>query len=52
MTAALTAAGYTQVHDVHYDEGLWEAQARTSTGQRVELRADPGDGSVVSAQED
>ncbi|WP_369978252.1 PepSY domain-containing protein [Xanthomonas bundabergensis] len=52
VTAALTASGYTQVHDVHYEEGLWEAQARTSTGQRVELRADPGDGSVVSAQED
>lgn len=52
VRAALTASGYSQVHDLKYDDGLWEAQAQTSTGQQVEVYADPTDGSVVSAQND
>ncbi|WP_309922221.1 PepSY domain-containing protein [Xanthomonas sp. 1678] len=52
VRAALTASGYSQVHDLKYDDGLWEARAQTSTGQRVEVYADPTDGSVVSAQND
>ncbi|MDL5365814.1 PepSY domain-containing protein, partial [Xanthomonas sp. NCPPB 2654] len=27
VRAALTASGYSQVHDLKYDDGLWEAQA-------------------------
>ena len=43
---------YTQVHDVKYDDGLWQAQAHSTTGQRVEVYADPEDGRVVSAERD
>ncbi|MBN6104854.1 PepSY domain-containing protein, partial [Xanthomonas sp. CFBP 8703] len=35
IRAALTAAGYTQVHDLKYEDGLWEARAHSATGQRV-----------------
>ncbi|QNH10778.1 PepSY domain-containing protein [Xanthomonas sp. SI] len=52
VRAALTTAGYTQVHDVKYDDGLWQAQAHSTTGQRVEVYADPEDGRVVSAERD
>ena len=52
IRAALTAAGYTQVHDLKYEDGLWEARAHSATGQRVELYADPTDGGVVSAAGD
>jgi len=52
IRAALTAAGYTQVHDLKYDDGLWEARAHSAAGQRVELYADPTDGGVVSAAGD
>ena len=48
----MTTAGYTQVHDVKYDDGLWQAQAHSATGERVEVYADPVDGSVVSAERD
>ncbi|QNH19300.1 Peptidase propeptide and YPEB domain protein [Xanthomonas sp. GW] len=52
VRAALTTAGYTQVHDVKYDDGLWQAQAHSATGERVEVYADPVDGRVVSAERD
>ncbi|WP_185815035.1 PepSY domain-containing protein [Xanthomonas sp. SS] len=52
IRASLTTAGYTQVHDVKYDDGLWEARAHSATGERVEVYADRVDGSVVSAERD
>ena len=48
----MTTAGYTQVHALKYDDGLWQAQAHSATGERVEVYADPVDGSVVSAERD
>ncbi|MBN6152861.1 PepSY domain-containing protein, partial [Xanthomonas sp. AmX2] len=52
VRAALTARGYSKVHDLKYDDGLWEAKAQTSTGQTIEVHADPTDGTVVSAEHD
>jgi len=52
LCASLTTAGYTQVHDVKYDDGLWEARAHSATGERMEVYAAPVDGSVVSAERD
>lgn len=52
VRAALTAAGYSQVQDLEYDDGLWKAKAHSATGQRMEIYADPTDGGVVSAERD
>lgn len=48
IQTALTAAGYTRIHDLEYDsDGYWEAEAVNPSGQRVELRIDPYTGTVL-----
>lgn len=52
VKAKLTAQGYQNIRDVKFDEGLWEADARSTQGRKVDLLVDPDDGSVVSEQHD
>lgn len=46
VRAALEAQGYTKVNDVEFEDGMWQADARSADGQRVELRIDPATGEV------
>ena len=48
ITAALTAAGYRDVHDLDLDDAIWEADATNAQGQRVELRINAHTGKVLS----
>ena len=52
ITAKVTAAGYQNVRDVEYDDGLWTADAETGKGNNVDLVIDPDDGSVINASND
>lgn len=52
VKAKLSAQGYQDIHDVDYDDGLWSADATTSSGQDVDLLVDPNDGTVVASQQD
>lgn len=52
IRAQLSAAGYTGVHDVKLDDGLWKADGRTSAGQKVEVRLDPTTGEIVAQEKD
>ncbi|ASR43289.1 hypothetical protein BEN78_07790 [Xanthomonas citri pv. mangiferaeindicae] len=52
IRAKLTAAGFTKIEDVKFDDGLWEAEADTREGQRVDLKLDPQDGRVISQSRD
>ena len=52
VNAKLTAAGYQNVKVVKFDHGLWSAEARSPQGHRVDLLADPDDGSVVAQSRD
>lgn len=52
VRASLTAQGFSRIHDLKFKDGLWQAEAENSSGQEVELRLDPADGAVVSAQND
>ncbi len=52
IRAALEAAGYTQIRDLEYDDGHWEAEARNAQGRRVELRIDPRTGAVLHEEND
>lgn len=52
VTAKLQAAGYTNVHDVEYDDGQWEADAVSADGRSVDLEIDPRTGAVTHESAD
>lgn len=52
VRAALSAQGYTHVHDVDYDDGIWKAEANDASGKAVELRIDPETGKVMGSEQD
>lgn len=47
-TAAAAAAGYTDVREVEYDDGVWEIRATGADGRRVTVHVDPTDGTILS----
>lgn len=48
----LLEAGYSRIHDVEFDDGVWKADAISWAGVRVEVLVDPDDGSILSERED
>jgi len=52
IESSLTAQGYQDVDDLDFDNGIWRAEARDSTGQDVDLIIDPTDGSVIASKRD
>lgn len=47
IEAKITAAGYQNVKDVDFKNGLWMAEAKNGAGKEVDLMVDPDDGSVI-----
>jgi len=45
-------AGYSNVHDVEFEDGVWKAEAQDSTGKDVEVRLDPNDGHILGSEQD
>lgn len=52
IKAKLTAAGYSKVHDLDYDDGIWEADAERPDGKNVNIRVDPKDGRILGVEND
>lgn len=52
VSAKLAGAGYQNIKDVEFDDGLWSAEAKTPHGDDTELLVDPTDGSVVAKSRD
>ncbi|MGY1410615.1 MULTISPECIES: PepSY domain-containing protein [unclassified Luteimonas] len=52
IEAKLTAAGYANVHDIKFDDGVWKAEAEDAQGKDVELRLDPDTGKVIGKVRD
>ena len=52
VRAKLTAAGYTNVHDVDYEDGVWNAEADDPAGKDVEVKIDPKTGDVIGKEKD
>ncbi|MUV12912.1 PepSY domain-containing protein [Noviluteimonas gilva] len=52
VTAKLTAAGYTNVHDVDYEDGVWNAEADDPAGKDVEVKIDAKTGAVIGKEKD
>ncbi|PWK89668.1 PepSY domain-containing protein [Fulvimonas soli] len=49
VRAALSTQGYTDVHDVDFEDGLWRAKAENGAGKHVRLEVDPESGRVVAS---
>ncbi|EIM02164.1 peptidase [Rhodanobacter thiooxydans LCS2] len=47
VRAALETQGYTHVHDIDFDDGMWKAKARNPAGNPVKLKIDATSGKVV-----
>ena len=52
IEARLTAQGYQDVDDLDFDDGIWRAEARNSSGRDVDLLIDPINGQVIASKED
>lgn len=52
VRARLAAAGYTNIHDVDYEDGIWNAEADDPEGKDVELKIDPRTGEVMGKEKD
>ena len=52
VKAKLTAEGYSKVHDVDFDDGMWKAEAERADGNDVEIHLDPKDGKVLHVEND
>jgi hypothetical protein len=50
VRAALTAKGYTNIHEVEMEDGVWEADATDSSGKMVKVKM--VDGNAVSAADE
>ena len=51
VQAKLKAAGYTQVHELERDDGLWEADVTRPDGRFAEVRVDPATGEIFDARD-
>jgi hypothetical protein len=47
----LQAAGYTEIRDVEFDSGLWEAEVRRADGRWGEVALDPSSNEVFDAKD-
>lgn len=52
IKAKLSAAGYSRIHDVDFDDGVWKAEADNAEGNDVELHLDPQDGRIMHVEND
>ncbi|MEP7186461.1 MAG: PepSY domain-containing protein [Rhodanobacter sp.] len=40
--------GYTDVHDVGFNDGVWPAKAHNKSGNKVKLQVDGNTGKVIA----
>lgn len=52
IKAKLAAAGYSKVHDVDFDDGMWKAEAERADGNDVEIHLDANTGAIVHVEND
>ena len=46
VRAQLEAQGYTNIKDVKFEDGMWEADATSADGKQVDVKLDPRNGTV------
>lgn len=48
VRAALETPGYTDVQDVDFDDGAWNAKAHNSSSNKVKLKVDNTTGKIIA----
>lgn len=48
VRASLETQGYTHVHDIDFDDGIWNAKARNPAGAKVKLKINANSGKVIA----
>ena len=46
VRAHLESQGYTDIKDVRFEDGMWEADATSADGKKVDVKLDPRNGTV------
>ena len=49
VRAQLSTDGYTRVHDVDFNNGVWTAKAENQNGKDVKLQIDPDTGRIIGS---
>lgn len=52
VEAKLAAAGYVDVHDLDFRDGVWTAEAENDSGKDFELRIDAATGHIIGKRKD
>ena len=52
VEAKLAAAGYLDVHDLEFRDGIWTAEAENENGKDFELRIDAATGHIIGKRRD
>lgn len=52
VKARLTAAGYSKIHDVDFDDGVWKAEAERADGNDVEIHLAANTGEIIHVEND
>ena len=52
VKAQLAAAGWSNVHDIDWDDGVWKAEADDANGRDFEVRLDPKTGRIIGTEKD
>ena len=52
VKARLTVDGYSKVHDVDFDDGMWKAEAENSNGKDVRIHLHANDGRILHVEND
>lgn len=51
VEAKLQAAGYSDIKDIEFDSGLWEADVRRADGKWADIAVDPATGEVFDSRD-
>ena len=46
VRALLTEKGYTRMDDLDFEDGMWETDATSADGNRVDVRVNPANGDI------
>jgi len=52
IVRTVESAGYTNIHDMEFDDGRWEIEATSPAGVNVDLQVDPANGKILHEETD
>ena len=52
LSLSAIAAGYSKIHDVDFDDGVWKAEAERADGNDVEIHLAANTGEIIHVEND